>query len=210
MIMASSGPGLGSYAVVWAEPDGALNSGSLTMFADGLRLEGRRQRGTQLVSRLLHAGELFAVRISRDPRDLVAGERALLLELAGGETIRISATGPGVLGELAHLLDAAREQQIQEHGQALVIVPLRKGASERARELIRQGPPFDPDKAGLDHHEVFLTEREAIFLFRGPNTDQTVQHLAADPALWRAATAWRTCINGKPRIADTTYTWNRS
>jgi hypothetical protein len=199
----------GSYGVIWAEADGALNTGSLTLLGDGLRLEGRRQRGTQLVSRLLQARQLLAVRISRDPHDLLAGERALLLELAGGESIRISATGPGVLGELAHLLDAARDQHIQEHGQALIIVPLRKGASERARELIQQGPPFDPKTAGLVQHEVFLTEREAVFVFRGPNADQTVQQLAADPALWRAATAWRSCIAGKPRIADTTYTWNR-
>ena len=49
----------------------------------------------------------------------------------------------------------------------VVVAPLREGAQERARELLAEGPPFDPEETVFDRHEVFLGEREVVFLFAG-------------------------------------------
>ena len=43
----------------------------------------------------------------------------------------------------------------------VVVLPLRPGARDRARDLLRHGPPFDPDEAGLERHQAFVSETEA-------------------------------------------------
>jgi hypothetical protein len=50
-----------------------------------------------------------------------------------------------------------------------VIVPLKVGHDDRAKEPVAQGPPFDPAALGLERHEVFVTAREAVFVFAGPH-----------------------------------------
>jgi hypothetical protein len=90
-----------------------------------------------------------------------------------------------------------------------VVVPLREGARVTARVLIEQGPPVDLEGTGLDRHEVFLTEREAIFLFEGVEPRAAVERLIGDAAVWRAAVAWRDVLGDKPRIADDVYAWDR-
>lgn len=75
--------------------------------------------------------------------------------------------------------------------------------------LIENGPPFDPDRTRLTAHEVFLTDREVVFLFEGEDARKTVEELVGDPGIWRAATAWRECLDGRPRLADESYVWAR-
>lgn len=91
----------------------------------------------------------------------------------------------------------------------VVVAPLKPGARDAARLLIENGPPFDPDRTRLTAHEVFLTDREVVFLFEGENARKTVEELVGDPGIWQAATAWRECLEGRPRLADETYVWAR-
>jgi hypothetical protein len=46
-----------------------------------------------------------------------------------------------------------------------VIAKLKPDAEERAIELIREGPPFDPEGTGFQRHSVYLTSEEAVFAF---------------------------------------------
>ena len=92
----------------------------------------------------------------------------------------------------------------------VVVAPLRPAAREAARELLAQGPPFDPEGTALESHQVFLTDREAVFLFEGPDAKETVQKVTGDPGVWRAAARWRELLAGRPRIAESAYTWARS
>ena len=85
----------------------------------------------------------------------------------------------------------------------------KPGARDAARLLIEDGPPFDPDRTQLTAHEVFLTDREVVFLFEGDDARKTVEDLVGDPGIWRAATAWRECLDGWPRLADEIYGWTR-
>ena len=91
----------------------------------------------------------------------------------------------------------------------VVVAPLRPAAREAARELLAQGPPFDPESTALESHQVFLTDREVVFVFEGPDAKETVQKVAGDPGVWRAAARWRELLAGRPRIADNAYIWTR-
>lgn len=91
---------------------------------------------------------------------------------------------------------------------ALVVISLKPGAFGRVAALVRRGPPFDPDAAGLDRHHVFLTEHEAVFVFEGASPE-TVERLANDVSLWTAAGDWAELAAGPPRVADDIYDWIR-
>ena len=92
----------------------------------------------------------------------------------------------------------------------VVVASLREGSREKARLLIEQGPPFEPETTTLTRHEVHLTDREVVFLFEGPDARAAVERLVGDPGVWRAATAWKDCLAGRPRLADETYTWAKA
>jgi len=91
---------------------------------------------------------------------------------------------------------------------AVVVLPLVEGAANRASELLRGGPPFDPDEVGLGRHQAFLTESEAIFLFEGECAEAADKLLSGD-RLWSAAKAWKDLVAGPPRLAEDAYSWSR-
>ncbi len=92
---------------------------------------------------------------------------------------------------------------------AVIIVPLQEGASQRAAELLRNGPPFDPEEVGLERHHVFLTVQEAVFLFEADDSG-AAERLVANESFWSAAAAWKDLVAGPPRLADDVYSWLRS
>jgi hypothetical protein len=97
---------------------------------------------------------------------------------------------------------------ISDMSRAVVILPLREGSSERAAELLRGGPPFDPEEIGLERHQVFLTEREAVFLFEADSSD-AAEKLIGEGSFWSAASAWKDIVEGPPRLAEDAYSWVR-
>jgi hypothetical protein len=92
----------------------------------------------------------------------------------------------------------------------VVVFPLTEGARGRARELLAAGPPFELGDTAFDRHEVFLTEREVVFVFEARGESATLQVPADDPELWKAAAAWRECLAGRPRKAEVAFTWERA
>jgi hypothetical protein len=91
----------------------------------------------------------------------------------------------------------------------VVVLPFKEGAHERARALLAEGPPFDLQATGFDRHEVFLTEREVVFVFEAPGSSATLKLPGEDPSLWRVAAAWQPLMVGRPRKAETAYSWTR-
>src|SRR5262245_10092440 len=92
---------------------------------------------------------------------------------------------------------------------ALLVLPLVEGAQERATELLRHGPPFDPDEIGLGRHQVFVTESEAVFLFEAEEPG-AADRLLSTSLLWSAAAAWKDVVAGPPRLADNAFSWVRA
>jgi len=91
----------------------------------------------------------------------------------------------------------------------VVVAQLKDGTRERARELVGEGPPFELEGTGLSGHQVYVTEREVVFVFEGAHPRTAVEELAGDPSVWRAASAWREILAGRPRLAEQAYDWSR-
>ena len=88
-------------------------------------------------------------------------------------------------------------------GRLVVIASLREGKSARARELLKEGPPFDLEATLFDRHEVHLTDREIVFVFEGAGPSHALTLPGEDPRMWRAAEAWAECLAASPRVART-------
>jgi len=91
----------------------------------------------------------------------------------------------------------------------VLVVPLRAGTAAQARELLAEGPPFELETTQLERHEVYLTDREAIFVFEAAGEQPPLRLQAGNPTLVTAAAAWRECMAGRPRKAETAFSWIR-
>ena len=200
--------GSGSYAVVWQTEDEPVATGKLTLERDWIELNGRRWDDHLAVQRIVY-GEVTGVRIAHAPGERLNGGPTLILDRHSAAPVRIGTLGPGLLGELADLLARFSGEEAERLERLLIVVPLQEASLQRARGLIEQGPPFDPSEAGLERHDVFLTEREVVFLFEGHQVSDSVRRLARDPGLWRATRAWSGCLAGRPRLAELRYSWAR-
>lgn len=91
-----------------------------------------------------------------------------------------------------------------------VIAKLKPGAADDARELIDQGPPFDPETLGFDRHVVYLSDEEIVFIFEGARVGALVRTLAgAGEGTRQAFAAWEQLLDGLPRLAHEAYHWQR-
>jgi hypothetical protein len=205
--MAKQGHGE-SYAAIWREPTGAIARGKAELSSQALRLDGVAADG-QLSRREIPYSEIEGVRIGREPEERLNGRPTLVLERVSAPPLQLDVLGAGMLFELADLLAALTIDQRERYQRVTLIVPLKEHALEHAQTLIAEGPPFDPDEKGLERHEVFLTDHEAIFLFEGPNAADIVHRLARDPNAWRTAVKWRRLLAAAPRLAHSAYTWQR-
>jgi hypothetical protein len=207
------------YAVVFRAGAETPVAGALVTDEDRLVLEGRGRDGS--VELRIPYQELTGVRVGRSAEERLNGRPALLLERGDEPLVQVEPLGVGLLQELAHLLAALSTGNGEAEEQVEVVVPLKKDRLGRARELVAEGPPFDPAALGLRRHEVFLTTDEAIFVFVGRGVRRTLQRATRDPSLWRVGLAWRDCIGGRPHLAaeakmgrtrslQPVYTWTAS
>ena len=93
-----------------------------------------------------------------------------------------------------------------------IVVPLKKGAEEAAATLLAAGPPFRPEEAGFKRHAVYLTDREALFIFEGSEVEWSLDDLIDDvfhPLLQDALDRWGDLVDGSPRRARSVYSWTR-
>jgi hypothetical protein len=194
-----------SYAALWREPGAALAHGKLVLDPDLVRLEGITADG--LVSRReVPYTAIEAVRIARGAN----GRPTLVIDRTSAPPLQLDVPGAGILFELSDLLALLTLERRERYERVTLVVPLKKNRIQQAHTLVAEGPPFDPLTKGLERHEVFLTDTEAVFLFEGPNAADTVQRLARDPAAWRQAIKWRPLLAGAPRLARSAYTWRRT
>jgi hypothetical protein len=196
-----------SYAITWQEPEAEPRSGRLELKPRGLGFEG--SNGNVAATEEVAYDELSAVRIARTPGDRLSGRPTLVLERKTGGPIRIASVAqPGIISELAEHLAALHLGEEQSLRPVVVVLPLKEGTHERAAAVLEKGPPFDPAQAGLARHQVFLTDREAIFVIEADAAD-AVDRPVKDTSLWGAAAAWNDLVAGPPRIAEEVFSWVR-
>ncbi len=192
-----------SYAIVWREDDRPSHAGKLELRARGLRLEGNGE------SWELPFEDIATLRVGRGPDDRLVGRPALVVERRNGRALRIATMAE--VGTLAELVERIASFGVRESSskRLLVVAPLRPGSRERVRALLQEGPPFDPESVSLVQHEVFLTDREALFLFEVNGGPADVGRLLGKPSVWKATAAWSKHLAGPPRVAEVVYAWRR-
>ena len=196
-----------SYAVTWQKGDEPGHSGRLELRSRAIAFEG--SNGGSSASETIAYEDLTDVRIARSAEDRLCGRQTLVLERRNGGPIRIAGVvHPGIVSELAERLGSLHVPDESAPSRAVLVLPLVEGAAAGVAELLRKGPPFDPAEVGLQRHQVFLTESEAIFLFEAGSA-QAADRLLSSSRLWAAAAAWKDLVAGPPRIADDVYSWAR-
>ena len=91
-----------------------------------------------------------------------------------------------------------------------IIARLKEGSEQRAAELIAAGPPFDLTNTGIVRHSVYISAREAVFVFEGHEVEWIVEELIDEPShyeLQRALEQWREIVDGQPRVARERFGW---
>jgi hypothetical protein len=193
-----------TYAVTWEEPDGSPGSGRLELGTDTLLLEGRN--GGASVTRAFPYRNMSGLRVARGANERLQDRPTLIVDLVGGRTLRIAGVAqPGIVSELASRLNTLRHDRRVWERLALV-VSLKPGARPKAESLLAKGPPFDPASLGLEDHEVFLTDREVVFVFEGL-PDVLLNRSAENESIWNAAEAWEPLVEGSIRFAERVYAW---
>jgi hypothetical protein len=194
-----------SYAVKWREPSGREYLGRLEFGPTALVLEGRNG-GEEAVRRTIGFDELRRFRLGENVEERLGGQQTLVVERPGGDFVIASTVmQAGVLQELVHRLS---ELRLLAPRRVTVVVPLKEGAIEQARELAEQGPPFDPVDTPLVRHQLLLTPSEAIFVFEA-DSEFGLEGLLGQLDVWAAASAWRDLVGGAPRLAEVAYAWER-
>ena len=92
----------------------------------------------------------------------------------------------------------------------MIVARLRDDAYDEAEVLLREGPPFEPERAGLERHAAYLTAGEVVFVFEGPEVEWKVNELIDDPAIASFFAPWEKLIDGTPRLAHERYYWSRA
>lgn len=193
-----------SYPVRWLEPGEELVTGRLTPGRDALLLEGSHDG--RLRRQTLDYRDVGSVRIGRTGAERLNGRTTLVVERRDGPTLLVLPLGPGLLLELADLLAELCSGR-EPLAQVAVVLPLKEGAAAAAQALIAAGPPFDPADKSLARHEVFLTDREAIFVFSGEDACESVRAIMRDTSVWPTANRWSDWLDGPPRLAEAGYSW---
>ena len=115
-----------------------------------------------------------------------------------------------VAGQLHALHQAAAHRVPGTHECIAVVVPLAEGKADVVREFLAEGPPFDPNGVGLDNHKVFLTEREAIFVFETLEGAHAFEQILGEPDFWDVVSVWEHNVAEEPRIGTVVYEWHGS
>jgi hypothetical protein len=196
------------YAVTWHSGDGPSSCGSLEVGDDDLVLHGPSDAEELRIP----LDELSSIGIGRGADERINGDRSLVLERTSGERVLVGAIallgGAGLVGELNDLL-ARLPAERTARARIAVVLPIKRGMGEAARELAEQGPPFELEGLGLERQHVFVSEREVVFFFEGEKAADTVDALVRSPGLLIAAVRWRRVLASRPRLAEERFGWAR-
>jgi hypothetical protein len=89
-----------------------------------------------------------------------------------------------------------------------VVLPLAAGMRDVAREFLSEGPPYDFEAAGIDSHEVVLSDEEAVFIFGTPEGPAALERILADEDFWAVVSSWEHIAAGPPRAAEIAFDWS--
>ena len=89
-----------------------------------------------------------------------------------------------------------------------ITAKLREGSEARARELVAAGPPFDPGRAGLNQHGVYVGPDIVVFVFEGEDVAQRLADLLNDRLNSASFSGWAPLLVEPPRLTHEAYHWD--
>jgi hypothetical protein len=95
----------------------------------------------------------------------------------------------------------------ERSSQVAVVARLKEGTEARARELVSEGPPFDPRQLGFNRLAVYLSPGEVIFHFEGRGAAQKLADVIDDMVVSASFSAWAPLLEGIPKLAHESYFW---
>lgn len=199
-----------THSVVWVLNDGDPITGTLEIAGADIRLAGHAQDGTGATCRIA-AAEVVHVSESGAELDRVNGQRSVVVDERSGRRLLIApqAVG-GQLRELAALLENASGLAGRALTRVAVRVPIHPKQVGRVRALVAGGPPYDLDGVpGLDHHDVYVSDCDVLFVFEGADPGLAVERVMRDARAWGAFEDWDEHVAGAPSVVQPDYTWSR-
>jgi len=83
--------------------------------------------------------------------------------------------------------------------QTAIVAEIRPGMKPALEKRLQEGPPFDLAAEGFERHEVFIGDKDVVFVFTGPGAVSQLARMAATPALFRHVLAM-TGLLAAPRL----------
>jgi len=88
------------------------------------------------------------------------------------------------------------------------VAEIRPGRRADLEEILTHEPPFDLTGAGFERHRVYVGDRDAVFVFEGPNAFSAVKALAAKRDLTSQIGRMMGVLSA-PRFLHEVYAWDR-
>ncbi len=92
----------------------------------------------------------------------------------------------------------------------VIVAELREGSARRVAEVLREGPPYALEQTSLERHEVFLSEREVVFLFEGVHAEEEAKRLLGEDRLLESAGRLGVHLRSRPRVPAELFGWERA
>jgi len=205
----STQDGAVEYAVAWSDAEHRRHLGRARVEDHALVLEGTPPGGVRQTVRI-PAADMTAVGLNRwRPSPAVA------VESPDGEVVvELVLGGWGAAHQLENAIASVRaDTPMQPNGdgppsseQITLVAEIRPGKRAELERALAAGPPFDLALEGFDHHEVFVGDHEAVFVFTGPGAAAELRRLAATPELFRHAIKMADIL-AAPRLLERRFRW---
>ena len=206
----STPPGALEYAVAWSDQRHQRHLGRARVEDLALVLEGTPPGGVRQTVRI-PAADMSGVGLNRwrpSPAVAVQGpDGEIVVELLLG--------GWGAAHQLENAIASARadapsasEEGASMTDQIAVLAEIRPGKRADLERALAEGPPFDLDREGFEHHEVFVGDTDVVFVFTGPGAAAELRRLAATPELFRHVIHMADIL-AAPRLLEQTFHWER-
>jgi hypothetical protein len=208
----STRDGAVEYAVAWSDAGHQRHLGRARVEDHALVLEGTPPGGVRRTIRIPTV-DMTAVGLNRwRPSPAVAVESP-----QGEIVVELLLGGWGAAHQLENAIAAARaeapEQPCGEAAatpeQVTVVAEIRPGKRADLERALAEGSPFDLPFEGFEHHEVFVGDREAVFVFTGPGAAAELRRLAATPELFRHAIHMADVL-AAPRLLERRFQWGHA
>ena len=91
----------------------------------------------------------------------------------------------------------------------VVTAALKPGSTQKARALLKEGPPFDIEGSRLERHMVFVGDDQLVFVFEGDHAETEAGRLLETSRVLERAARLAEVVEGQPSVPREVFSWER-